>query len=130
MASTTVLPARAADLLDTETRAWLNGKRQAAPLGPDFAQSRKAALGTRLEALDKKGVAQVTITGAATGTVELGADLAGAKCVASIADLDGATVTLITCSDAGATGSATVTLSGTAGSSDVVVNVFYDASDA
>jgi hypothetical protein len=126
MASTTSLNA-ALSTLSKSALDWLNQQIAGGPLGPRYSLAQEVALGDRLNEISKVGVAQVSITGAATGTLSLGSDFAGAKCVGSIADLDGASVTLTTVSDADANGDVTVTLSGTAGGSDVVVSIAYDA---
>lgn len=127
MAATTNLNAATA-ALSQRALDFLNSRLAGGVFGPRYDLADEIALGDRLDEIAKVGVAQVTITGAvATGTLSLGSNLAGAKCVGSIADLDGATLTLLTVGDADANGDVTVTLSGNAGAAEVVVSVAYDA---
>lgn len=114
--------------LSSQARDLLNGKISGGPLGPDYGVSREIALGDRLDEIAKVGVESLSCTGATpTHTLELGADLAGARCVASISDLDGTSLTVASCSDADAAGDVTVTLSGNPGADTVVVSVAFDA---
>lgn len=116
------------DPLSPHALDLLNGRTSGGPLGADYAVSKEIALGDRLNEIAKIGVEQITCTGAGTSfDLDLGYKLAGARCVASIADLDGTALTVTECSDANASGVVTVTLSGAPNADEVVVSVLFDA---